>query len=610
MCAKEAIKRQPENGHGVRHSLRRQLLVLVSVSLATLLLVQGVCLSWFSKLTQKQAFHYAQDSLSLISAQIVSMFEDMEQLVFNVAFSKYIQEYLTTDDAQRKYIELYPVLLEMLDNMSASNNNIYDIMLFGKANGMALSLQQAHSLSVYDQLQIPQNPAQLAETAALPAVVYGNAIYYPFARDIYSSSQRGFMGKIGTCIALCDGKAVQQLVDSSWIVDNTRLFVVDRYGTIIASNRREQIGTQFDVARYAAIDGDQRIMDNGTEAVIQHASAREWMVFSVVPVNALLQDVRRVMYFCIGIMTVAAAFVLLIGTSISRHINRSVARIVQFMKDVTSGQREKRFHLKDMDEITAIAESANQMLDQMEETNRSMLQAQSALYEAKLLERQAQFMALQRQINPHFLFNTLNCISGIAAVHGVSEIVQISSAMGQIFRYCIKDADIVPLREEMEIVQRYLDIIELRYRGKIRGTIDMQADLVDERLPKMILQPLVENAVFHGLEPKREGGHIWIRARRCPDDMIAFEIQDDGIGMAPENVRQMKMAFQADAQAIAAERKNRIGMANIVGRIHFLFGERAHLELESELGQGTKVVVFIPIISQNKQICEKTAETP
>ena len=182
--------------------------------------------------------------------------------------------------------------------------------------------------------------------------------------------------------------------------------------------------------------------------------------------------------------------------------------------------------------------------------------------------------------------------------------------MGQIFRYCIKGADIVPLREEMEIVQRYLDIIELRYRGKIRGTIDMQADLVDERLPKMILQPLVENAVFHGLEPKREGGHIWIRARRCPDDMIAFEIQDDGIGMAPENVRQMKMAFQADAQAIAAERKNRIGMANIVGRIHFLFGERAHLELESELGQGTKVVVFIPIISQNKQICEKTAETP
>ena len=77
MCAKEAIKRQPENGHGVRHSLRRQLLVLVLVSLATLLLVQGVCLSWFSKLTQKQAFHYAQDSLSLISAQIVSMFEDM-----------------------------------------------------------------------------------------------------------------------------------------------------------------------------------------------------------------------------------------------------------------------------------------------------------------------------------------------------------------------------------------------------------------------------------------------------------------------------------------------------------------------------------------------------
>lgn len=597
-----------ENERGVkkviRHSLRRQLTVLVAASLATLLLVQALCLAWFAELTQKQAFHYAQDSLELISAQIVSMFEDMEKLVFNVTFSRYIQEYLTVEDPQRKYLELYPVLAEMLNNMSASNNNIYDIMLFGKGNNVALSMQQAHSLSIYNRLQMPEDPETIAETTALPAVVYGSAIYYPFARYVYSTSVRsGFMERIGTCIALCDGKAVQKLVEGFWLTENAQLFVVDRYGTIIASNRRDQIGTSFDASRYEqGLNDEKATLEDGEDYVIQQAAAGEWRVFSVVPLDSLLSDVQRVMYFCAGVMLVAAAFLLLTGVSISRHINKSVARIVRFMKDVTGGQREKRFRLKDLDEITAIAESANQMLDQMEETNQSMLTAQSALYEAKLLERQAQFMALQRQINPHFLFNTLNCISGIAAVHGVTEIVQIASSMGQIFRYCIKGEDIVTLREEIEIVQRYLDIIELRYRGKIRGTIDVGEELLEERLPKMILQPLVENAVFHGLEPKGEKGSIFISARRCAPDMIAFEISDDGIGMDPNIVRQMEEDLRAGAKEKAAYQKSSIGMVNILARIRFLLGERATLELESEPGKGTRVVVYVPTVYVNEQL--------
>lgn len=589
--------------YALHHSLRRQLTVLVAASLATLLLVQALCLVWFANLTQKRAFHYAQDSLGLISGQITAMFEDMERLVFNVSFSQSIQEYLTTSDLQRKYVVLYPLLSEMIRNMSASNNNIYDIMFFGAQGTVALSLQQAHSLSVYERVQMPENEMQLSETTALPAVLYGNSIYYPFARAVYGTSvQSGFMDRIGTCLVLCDGETVQGLVDGIRIAENAQLFVVDRYGTIIASNHREQLGTEFDAARYGRVRGDvQTRMEDGEEYIIQHAEAGDWQVFSIVPVHSLLSDMRRVMLLCTLVVSLAACFLLLTGVSISRHINKSVARIVRFMKEVTAGQREKRFTLKDMDEITAIAESTNQMLDQMEETHQSMLQAQSELYEAKLLERQAQFMALQRQINPHFLFNTLNCIASLAAVRDVPEIVQIASSMGQIFRYCIKGADVVPLREEIEVVRRYLEIIQLRYRGKIRGVIDVAEDLLDERMPKMILQPIVENAVFHGLEPKREGGRIVIRGRRCAQGMLVFEIEDDGKGFDASVIEQLRKRLQSCAETAVGtteEKASRgsVGLVNIAARIRFLLGEQARVEVRSQPERGACVTVYIPPI--------------
>lgn len=596
-------EKQPHSANGrnthktPRHSIRRQLILLMAVSLAIFLFVQALCLKWFAEMTQKRAFQNSQNSLGMISSQIITMFEDMEQLIFNVTFSQYIQEYITTGNSERKYLELYPILSEMLNNMSASNKNIYDIMLFAAGKTPALSLQKSHSLSVYNQMVFPADANQLSEMTALPAVVYGSSIYFPFARYVYSTSVRsGFMERIGTCIALCDGKGIQQLVEGVRIVDNAQLFVVDRYDTIIASNQREQIGTEFDTARYSDVSVDKRTtMEDGQVYVIQHADAREWQVFSIIPVKSLLRDVQGVTYLCTVIMLIAAVFMLVIGASISRHINKSVANIVQFMKDVTGGEREKRFYLKDLDEITEIAESANLMLDQMEEINKTMLKVQADLYEAKLLERQAQFMALQRQINPHFLFNTLNCIASIAAVHGISEIVQIASSMGQIFRYCIKGTDIVPLHEEIEIVKRYLEIVELRYRGKIRGTVDMEEDLSDMRMPKMILQPLVENAVFHGLEPKLEGGSISVRVYRCPEDMIAFDVSDDGIGMDPQIVQQMENSLRSGVGEDAENKMNsRIGLLNIVARVRFLLGEKAHLALKSDAGKGTCVTLYIP----------------
>lgn len=587
----QAGKGRPRN-----RSLRRQLALLIAVSLALLLLVQCFCLAFFTELTKQRAFHYAQDSLSQISRQITALFEDVERLVSNVSFSSSMQEYLTTRDSGRKYVELYPILSAMLQSMCASNNNIYDILLFNEQGTLSLSRQQAHSADIYAQMQMPTIQEKWTKPLAMPAIVYGNAIYYPFVQPIYGISvQSGFMSRIGTCVVLCDGDSVQSLVSGISIAKDAQLYVRDPYGMVIASNQPEDIGALTDAPGEGEGLGETRVRkSDGRECIVQHEAAGDFTVWSVVPVASLLEDMERAMQLCVIISVVAVCLLLLTGISISRHVTQSVARIVRFLKEVAEGHVERRIHVEQLDEITQIAQSANQMLDRLEESKQSILKAQSELYEAKLLNRQAQFTALQRQINPHFLFNTLNCIAGIAAVRDVPEVVRIASSMGHIFRYCIKGADVVTLREEIACVRSYLDIVKERFHGKIRGDIWVEGDIQEARMPKMILQPIVENAVFHGLEPKRGGGSIDIRARRLGEDMIAFEIADDGKGMDAPTLAALRQSLRDAGAERVTQNKSSIGLVNIAARVRFLLGERARIEVEAAEDEGSRITLYIP----------------
>ncbi len=195
---------------------------------------------------------------------------------------------------------------------------------------------------------------------------------------------------------------------------------------------------------------------------------------------------------------------------------------------------------------------------------------------------QARMAALQNQINPHFLFNTLNSVSSLVRRDPDSAremIVKLSNILRRLLR---KGDSFVPLREEVEFLDDYLDIEVVRFgRDKLKIFKELEPASLDHLVPSMILQPLVENALKHGLADKVEGGSIFLRSRSA-DGRIVIEVEDDGVGMPPSGT--------SDSSGTG------IGMANVSERLQVVYGDAAEITVESQPGRGTLVRLMLPVL--------------
>lgn len=202
---------------------------------------------------------------------------------------------------------------------------------------------------------------------------------------------------------------------------------------------------------------------------------------------------------------------------------------------------------------------------------------------------EARLDALQRQINPHFLFNTLNSITSL--VRSQPELArEMIVKLANILRVLLKDREaFVPFQEELAFTDDYLDIEVVRFGEKLRVVKEIAANTLDVVVPGMLLQPLIENSIKHGLEPRISGGTVTLRSKITDDGMLLVEVEDDGVGMAPE--RNVASPVSGLVQSGTG-----IGMRNVRDRMKVLYGEMASLEINSRPGRGTKVALRMPIL--------------
>ena len=225
------------------------------------------------------------------------------------------------------------------------------------------------------------------------------------------------------------------------------------------------------------------------------------------------------------------------------------------------------------------------------------------LEEQERLLLQARLDALQSQINPHFLFNTLNSISSLVRVRPEQArdlIVKLANILRSLLR---KHDAFVLLREEVEFIDNYLDIEVARFGPeKLQVVKDLDAETLDVIVPSMMLQPIVENAIKHGLAPKIEGGKITVRSRLQPDHRLRIDVEDDGVGMAAVNGRfadrRRYTRDDIDGSELHAEG---IGMHNVAERLRVLYGTNAHMTVQSIPGKGTRISIEVPLLQTEKE---------
>ena len=301
---------------------------------------------------------------------------------------------------------------------------------------------------------------------------------------------------------------------------------------------------------------------------------------------------RGVLYLCVmGSIIVVSIFM---GSTLLLYVQmyRPRKKLEQAVNKLCSLYPDRSRH--SIPEIEDVADMLEQLLYDYKTLS-------DRVHDSWIMNQQYRFAELQSQINPHFLYNTLESIRGQALCDGNERIAEMTELLAKYFRYNIScDADIVSLEDELTSVQNYVKIQQYRFEDRFDFQIIRHGDTEDFlscTLPKMTLQPIVENAIFHGLETKAEFGHIVIHLERTMDHLIII-VQDDGIGIAQDTLDQLNMRLRNISAVTAVQQdghNNGVAMINSNLRIKLLFGPEYGISMTSTVGVGTEVEILLPV---------------
>lgn len=305
--------------------------------------------------------------------------------------------------------------------------------------------------------------------------------------------------------------------------------------------------------------------------------------------------IRLLVWGCILLSAVfCVLFFLLLTTGIVRPLRQFRETILQIRQ---SNQRDLKtdLYLEGCAEITELGSEFTGMLKDIEKLHRRIFQSAVDLYELKVQKQEAELAYLRSQVDPHFLYNTLEVVRKMALEKQAPEIAQMAVDMGNIFRYSAKGEDEVTLEEEIAIVKSYIRIQQMRFAGKIEVYYFVPEEVLQLKVMKMLLQPIVENAVFHGLEPKRKSGSLFIGSRLEGETLI-LTVKDDGIGIAKERLAELQRQLEEEN----ADTSEHVGILNTNARIRLYYGKEYGITIESCPEDGTTVILRLPALTVPK----------
>ncbi|MEK0313318.1 sensor histidine kinase [Cohnella sp. 56] len=365
-----------------------------------------------------------------------------------------------------------------------------------------------------------------------------------------------------------------------------QVFIVDGAGDIVSSSDPDALNTSArDEPYYQLLSGEcsgRTFIKHGERyLVVSRPYPRlDWQIAGIVPIGEITKDksVLTSRFTALGMLFVLLA--LAATPLLSRYAMRPLRVIKQTVKRVQRGDLDVSLDLHSRDEIGELAVEFNRMVSRTKS-----LMEQSVEEEKR--RKEFELAAIQAQINPHFLYNTLESICGLAELGRNDDIVDLVGQLAGFYRGVLsKGNPIISLDEELALTRRYLDILKVRYADKLDYRIDVEPAMLPSPTLKLLLQPLVENSIYHGLKNKRGKGLIRIEGRIRDGNMI-IDVTDDGMGMPPEKIKAL-LAPAGPEQAAS------FGVKSANERIKLYFGAGYGLGLESEPGVGTRVIITLP----------------
>jgi two-component system sensor histidine kinase YesM len=307
-----------------------------------------------------------------------------------------------------------------------------------------------------------------------------------------------------------------------------------------------------------------------------------WKLIGIISKDKLYKDNYKIRngIFILTLVILILAF--LLARIIAQTISLPIKRLLKPMKRAEMGDLKVSIPINSKDEIGILSQGFNHMISQMN----SMVEV---VYKGKIMLKESELKALQAQINPHFLYNTLESINWMAKMNGVEQICGMVSALGDLMRISIStEKEYITIEEEIKYISDYLFIQKVRFGERIHTDLQVAEDLYPILIPKLILQPIVENALLHGVQVKKGKALVKISGKRMDGDIL-FEIEDNGVGMTAEQ----SLLLLKGRNEWEEGKKAGIGIYNVHQRIRFIYGEKYGIRIFSTPAKGTTIQILI-----------------
>ena len=559
--------------------------------LSAVVIVTGVSMKFTNTSIFENSSEYTHTIIQQMNQNIDSYIDYMENIAYLISSNEDVQDYLFDEkiDNEGRYR-----ILNQLQTILDSRSDIRNVGIISKNGRMLIndgskSVNQDLDLNTQEwyatALEKPTGP--ILTSSHVQHIISGERPWViTLSRGIRDRSGSG--EKEGVFFIDLNYSAISELCDQSTVGTKGYAFILDAKGNIVYHPQQQQLYNELQTENISLImdtDEDTVLTGTGNDGKLYSISRSEktgWTVVDCTNVKELLSKSRQAQ----SVYVLTAIILVIVALLFSRFMSRSITLPIQKLRDSMKKVQEGDFSVSDVvvdskNEIGSLTKSFDVMTHRIHELMEQNVHEQEE-------KRKSELKALQSQINPHFLYNTLDSIIWMAEGKKNEEVVLMTASLARLLRQSISNEDeVVPIANEVEYARGYLTIQKMRYKDKLEFQIEVDSSILYIPLIKLVLQPIIENAIYHGLKYKESKGLLIVKGF-MKDGNAVLQVIDDGVGMDEETLAHIYDKHKVNYHS------NGVGVYNVQKRLKLYYGEDYGITYTSELGKGTTATITIP----------------
>lgn len=570
------------------------------------IIILGISLSIFTLLTisisnkaiTEKAQKNAGRELTLIDKSLMNLTRNCEDYARILSTENRLQNQLelvrNSDLNSIQNIDVEKTLKEVISNIVQPNTKMLAASIMSSKD-ILFDIGYADNSSVYSQFDKTMINKVVEIKSPVWTSLFKLKYRYGEEENVFAIAKsiigRNTGARLGIAILYLKETEVASIYLNNIINENDKFFILDSENNIISTQNKFDMYHKFDEEKYLGkfkldkIQNDESLIVNidGTRTLVtlHKFDKLNWKIISTIPMNEITSENKGITRLIIIIGIACLVFAFVASYQLSYTISKPILKLVRIMKEIKQGNLGLRADFNTNDEIGMLGDGFNSLMDRI---NKLLDQ----IYNEQRLKRENEFRLLQSQIKPHFLYNTIETIISFIKLDLKENAIMSAKYLAGFYRISLsKGNDIITINDEMLLIKNYLSIQKLRYIEYMDYELQFDEEILKYQIPKLTLQPLVENSIYHGLKQKEDKGTLIIKGFKN-EECINIEVFDDGIGITPDKIDSI-------LHSSAVQNKlTDFGVSSVDSRLKLLYGEEYGLKIESVVGVFTKVTVKLP----------------